>query len=289
MIMVMVMTMLCGSDVESVVISYLEPCCLASFFMECGLDFGKKFIYDARKCMLECEEVNRIFRIFPGIILIGLSFYGEGEIMVPLDRVLYCDVMGINYMIWEKMTNIVELKLIDYNTELGKLINLRKLTIQTNHDHASPFLYGISGCKKLDTLKLLNFEFCRKDIMEMLKCKNLVNLEIDGIIEFTVYEFAKFEWNISVLKLRNCDETNLDILLSCPNVKYVRIVDWKELIDVAALVKCVKLERVEIVRCPKLMDVSAILRKCMKLRRVRVKDCGKLENLSVMGNMLDAM
>ena len=289
--------MLRSSDVESIVISYLEPHCLASFFIECGLNFRKKFMYDARGCVLGLKEINDIFSVFPGVILTGLSFYDDQDaIMIPFGGVLCCEVIARYDILSTKclprqlgeMVNMVELKLINYDhdtkLDVGVWMNLRELTIQIDGAFSSPFLDNISECKRLDTLRLLIFEFCRGDFVEMSKCEKLVNLEIDGLTKAEGCEFAKYKWNVDVLKLGHYFEaTNLDILLSCPNVRYVRIVDWEDLVDIDALVKCTKLERVEIVRCPKLMNVSAVLKECVKLRRVRVRDCA--EKLNIMGNV----
>lgn len=289
--------MLCGSDVESVVISYLEPWCLASFFVECGLDFGKKFMYDARKRVLGLKEINEIFGIFPGIILMGLSVYDDGkyEIVVPLGKLMFCEIQkqpdcysDVLQREVAKMVSVTELKLIDYEkrTKFGEWVNVRKLTIKIEKSKSSPYLNGISRLKKLNTLKLLNFEFCMNDFIEMSKCENLVNLEIDELIPWEINVFAQLNWNINVLKLGHCAGLNLNMLMNCPNVKCVEIKYWDNLMNITTLAKCTKLERVTIGGCPKLKDVS-ILGECVGLKKVIIRECPELEGVVMLIERLE--
>lgn len=188
--------LLCGNDVASVVISYLEPWYLANFFVNCGLDFGMKFVYDARGYMWKSEEINMIFSMFSGVILTGLSFSAARNVSftIRLDKVMFCEVRRCISRVCvlpeqlDEMSSMIELKLIDYNQDsdlsgLCRYKNLRKLTIERIGSVSSPYLWGIYRCERLVSLKLKNIRLISEEIKMISRCQNLVCLEIDGMTD----------------------------------------------------------------------------------------------------------
>lgn len=267
--------LLCGNDVTSVVISYLKPWCLANFFVEYGLDFGMKFIYDARGYVLKSEEINLIFSMFPGVVLVGLSFYDVKNVSfaVRLDKVMFCEMrrcvgeMYLPYQLGEisGMNDIIGLKLIDYcgESDLSRLCrygNLQKLVIERINCLSSPYVRGISECEKLVSLKLINIKLVEEDMKEISRCRKLVRLRIDGRMRRGNMRLECE--NLHVLKLRYYDGYSFSIL-GCPNVRRVRLENCVNLRDVDGLGG--GLEFLEIVGCP-----SLDLRKYISLKNVRV-------------------
>ena len=103
--------LLCGKDVASIVISYLSPCCLVNFFVDCGLDFDMKFVYDGKGYVLGWREVNFIFGAFCNIALVGLTFKNSKErpfFVNSMSKLAYCGMQcGMqNLMFVRYLSNI---------------------------------------------------------------------------------------------------------------------------------------------------------------------------------------
>ena len=59
-------------DVLGIVIAYVGPNDLVSFFIAHQLDFRMKFKYDAFRYRLIVDQANLMFTYFPNIVVVGL-------------------------------------------------------------------------------------------------------------------------------------------------------------------------------------------------------------------------
>lgn len=273
--------MVLSPDVISTVVKYLEPKCLPRFMMDerCCLE---KFVYDGSRYMMEFDECNAVYGMFPNIILVGMYFRDVGcnwtrnEFIIDVGRVVRCGVIcGERFRTSElprqlrECVGIKVLNLIDYddkiiNCDLSQFVNLHTVNIVTKNSSSSQYLHGLSKCKKLKCLRLVNVSLCTNDVREICKCKNLIHLEISNhIVNNLVCD------KLHSLVIRNFIGKHLNNI-KCDEVKCILLENCKHLNDIYNLRNFKNLECIEIVRCNKLKDVS-VLDECVNLKWVRIE------------------
>ena len=281
-------------NVASIVVGYLEPMCLGCFFINEGLDWGMKFIYDGSICLkiLTYDECNEVFGMFPNIVLVGIHMYDMSintkmitNLNVNVKKLIRCrltcgDELHQVYLFEQlklfTFSSLKTLNLINFGYKLNKCDlsghdNLRNLNIVSNVQ-SSPYLKGISKCKELKCLRLVDVSLCDNDNKEISKCHNLIHLEI------SVQHIVKLNCkNLRTLIINNKNNSflcqyfrNLNGI-RCGNIRCIMLENCDGLEDIYKLREFPYLECVEIVGCGRL-DVS-VLDECVNLKWVRVRGC----------------
>ena len=143
------------------------------------------------------------------------------------------------------------------------------IRIVQNHGGHSPYLKGLSKCCNLRTLKIVDLLMCDADVEELSMCKHLVKLKFSG----NLTRYNTFRCNgLRMLKIKNYQDEDLEIMMNCLNLQCVEIVGWNILTNVEMLSDLKMLRRVKLRRCCKLRDVE-VLRRCRRLKYVRILEC----------------
>lgn len=278
------------TDVVTIIILYLEPKQMINFFREFGLDFGMKFLYDARNWPLECAEINIVFGSFTGIGLTGITFYDVGinfvcPFVVPLNKLTYCGIyywnkFGVISDLLKKLCRLIDIRVLDIGgchmahvKALRKCRNLENLTLRRADSLTTPRVHDLYLCHGLRVLKMANMVLYWRDLMELKMCKRLEHLEFFKMLYRMGANIGgcKLECGgVRVVKMQRCGIEDLGILGGCVSLEDVEIIECEELRDVSELGKCERLRSVKIRRCGKVGDVSELV-KCGMLGNVRIR------------------
>lgn len=268
-------------DVASTVMKYLEPQCLVSFMMDerWRLGMEMKFVYDGSRHVMHFDECNKVYGMFPNMVLVGMHFYDMGcnrKFVMNVRKVTRCKVTCLNwihtYEVAEQLEECVGVKvlsLIDYGKavkkcDLSKCVNLHTINVVTKCSGSSQYLDGLSKCEGLKCLRLVGVKLCQNDVKEICKCSNLIHLEIsDQITGSFVCD------KLRSLVIRRFIDRNLNNI-DCYGVKCILLENCEQMDDISKLKKFPNLECVEIVGCDRLKDVS-VLDACVNLKWVRIE------------------
>ena len=271
-------------DVVNVVVKYLEPKCLGSFWRDRGLDWGMKFIYDGSNFPLYWDEIDVCFGGFDGIVLVGIGLYNmikrKSQLRVNLNKIKYCglyesndfvqkrgnlsDLSLLNYLI--DVVNVIKLKIVDFymtNVKiLCKFVKLKCLIVEKRKHLFSTFLREIDKCEKLKYLKVVNMMMDCNDFNDISKCRNLVSfywlgkssrncvLECDSLRKF---------------RLVNNNSEDLSIISGCTGLRNVSIKNCEYMNNMFELESCRELRNIVINRCPLLRGWNFSTEFCDKL------------------------
>lgn len=265
-------------DVALIVVKFLEPRCLGSFWRDQGLDWGMKFVYDGSDFPLYCEEVDVYFGVFSGIVLVGIGLFNnkfkEFGGKLNLGRVVRCGLYENNsYVEFTRCTNlgllnylvgvksIVELKLVDFYildmSILREFDGLTSLIIERDKRALSTYLNGVYKCKGLKCLKISKVLLVYNDLYNISKCKELVRFAFRGTV--TCEYVCKLGCSkLEEFKLMDSNVGNLCIIGDCHRLRNVSIRNCDLLSDVGVLALCGELRSVMIDGCPLLREVDVL-------------------------------
>lgn len=272
-------------DIIHIVIQYLEPLCLGNFFVKYDLNYEMKFVYDSKNAIIEGEELNVVFAIFPNMVLIGMTIdtfncCDNSEYNYNLNRFVnlsHCGLYKLGLTIKSKLfknefkhickiTNIKKLQLYNcyaFNDILLLCRELKHLVIGKNYVD-SPILLSISNCTKLRKLVIYDNIFMDDDEIHMLsKLTELTHLKL---FVNMMSNFPLNCANLRTLKIKNMTNNTLNIVKGCYNLEHLVIINCTNLTDVSALKECPKLKSVT-VRGFALDDNV-----WRDLRRIKIKD-----------------
>lgn len=267
------------ANIASIVVKYLEPRCLVSFLRDEKI--RGRFVYDGSPYILDYDECNVVYGMFPDVVLVGIHFCDLGVsdargFVMDVRKVVRCrvtcDLESELCMLPKQLDECVGIKvlsLIDYGKimkicDLSKFVDLHTVNIVTNERDNSQYLRGLEKCKNLKCLRLVNVMLSYNDIEEICKCKKLIHLEISQHINNTLYCD-----NLCTLILNNFIGCNLN-LISCYKIKCIMLINCKTLTDVSKLKQFPDLECVEIIGCDKLKNIN-VLDECVNLKWVRIE------------------
>lgn len=251
-------------DIARVVMVYLGPKQIVNFFKECGLDFGMKFMYDARCEMMKCDEINYVLGKFSNIVVTGVFYDASVEIMcsfvVNMIKVSHLAVEcgGTNdadKMIIRKllmlMPNVTKLDIIDCSMRALKGVNvcvkLEHLTVKIKNNDISPYLEGISKCESLCTLTLERVQLNCDDFNEISRCNRLVRLEMYGGSCIPKNIRCK---SLRVLRFKNCYKSCWEDVCGCDRVERISINGWYNLMNIEGMKGYSGLKKLRIKHCP---------------------------------------
>lgn len=130
-------------DIMKIVVTYVNPELISSFFLKWNINFDVKFTYNASHWELSSINFNNMFGQYQGIIITGMYLTDECDIKIPI---VHSRVVYLKYFLSTSNKFFCAKK-------LEKYVNLRFLGVHTSL--AINNMEVIYGLKKMRTLFLI--------------------------------------------------------------------------------------------------------------------------------------
>lgn len=253
-------------NISLIVVKYLPPNIISSFFLHEGIDLDVVFVYDAFNYKMDCATFNNIFSQFRGIMIVGMYLTDDCEIIVPI---VDSRIRRIEYRYGG-----VDL------SRLNKYINLRHVYIRT-----SVLICGVEVISNMVKLrKFILFTdnvFALEPLVRRMPNLRRLFLPLGRVVDgYNVVKFRKLE-SICINYYRSkCDSDFSDMMSKIKRLKYIIVIGMTcDLIP--NLMKCHRLKTMRFIMCNKLVVVDN-LHLVKKLHYVEFRSC---DNLTLVNNL----
>ena len=281
----------------NIIIMYVKPRKLISFFIKQGLNRFMKFYYDARGCTN--KNLHDICEYFPNISFVGITlcdcWVDDVNIGVRNHMIRHLEIVGSMHaykfvtLPFKGLTYDSLYKFIEFGSSVGlnikiqnkihfiELTNLRLLRVSSKSGLYDS-LGGIIKCKKITSISLLECEVSKKSINFLMNFLRLKHLELNGIaigkikiisssLRYVVLKSPKFLGpheltflecpNLKSIEVASNELTNAFAPM-CPNVKIMIMYNCGRFRNVASLIKYRELSHVTFMNCPNIMKTDVI-------------------------------
>lgn len=190
-----------ANDVLSVVLLYVKPSDLPSFFINNNLNMHRSFKYSAFGIMLRIYEVRKMFHRFPNMILLGLSItYDDVKVMNFNDMLVY---------------------------ELHKLVNLEIIGIGISNTFTYFDSCIFTKCVNIKNVIINNMKICEGIRADITLCKNIRSIQFTNCVWDTPISFITYLPRLRAVKFttEKIIEGEMAILQKCPKLRMLEIVN----------------------------------------------------------------
>lgn len=279
-------------DVQRIIIMYLSPYQLFTFFEVEKLDRKMKFAYNLchkTVCMAVAQSIHspnfvkympndayiayKIWAYFPSIVMVRISI-----------SCLLFDKIGPNLMLLQglELHGCLQRQLC----ELSSIVRLRSLTLWGAQN-----IRDIGALSVFGELRYLAIYDCQvvRNIDFVINCKKLKSLRISTSFE-SLHDVLQ---NLNGLVGHKCikhlyfsvynELENLDALIGCDNLRTVNLRVCKRLKNIDGLLKCKLVRQIILSQCSNLTTVDPTLN-CPKLEHIDLSWGWDLMNVDFLGN-----
>ena len=261
-------------DIACIVMRYLNPTHLDSFFVQCGFDFRNKFVYDARDWIFESNKLDNVnmFSNFCNIVLTGITFKifdvnDINNIGFCLNNLSYIGLYSSSQLI--NIQKKILTKLWNNNIKILKITNchsksiaqiaelcggIKSLILDRKKYGDSPYLTGLSHYGKLKKLQIKDCMYINdNDIQELSACNSLTHLKLHVKLSICIGSGLNCK-KLRLIKFKYCNIQTLDLLEGCSSLEYVLLEKCNNLRNICGLLYCPKLKKIIIRECKSLKD-----------------------------------
>lgn len=222
-----------SQDVLNVMVMYVELEALIPFFLQYGLNFGRKFRYDAWGKVIGSENLD----IFSGMNVVGVGLKWCDYSDVVLRGLIRVTLVGnrdyehdgkIKEML-KKCTNVE--KLVFYRMDMNDFDFLAEFKRLKSMVFMKCFWYVGNGkffskCENLHTLSF-NCLIHDDDVRVISKCVNLKVLKVGGLrcsgnVKLCCPNLRKFV----LIETLNESNSNLSVLSGCESLRVIKLVEY---------------------------------------------------------------
>lgn len=278
-------------DVARIIITYLTPDKLVLFFLEHRIDLRIRFKYDVSCEALYVDKFNRIFDMFPNIIIMGIFlknpyshniFDGIRMECNGLRCVKIINNTNIDIDIAE-LTKCINLRILEicggkcFNVEKIYDFNLYYLRLPFDGD----YLYDLGRiASNMPRLRHINIPFGNSS--ELVRFRNLQSIAFSDRIccEKDIIVLGQLE-GLKCVKFVDCRLDELLDLSKCCNLRSLQLISCGRVNIIDGFAKLTKLQHVYISCCHDLISILS-LERCINLVSIELKFCMKLRNANVL-------
>lgn len=198
------------NGVLDVVLLYVKPSDLCSFFISNNLDMHMSFKYSAFGDLLRVREVKKMMCRFPNMILLGLSITYDNEKTKNFNDVLMC-----------KLHKLVNLEIVGIDHELC-FNSLGKYT------HFDSLIF--TKCVNVKNVIIKNMKICLQIHINIVLCKNIKSIRFTNCKWTTSIHFIASLPRLRAVKFttEKIIESEIITLQECSKLRMLEIVNRLE-------------------------------------------------------------
>ena len=292
-------------DVVNIVIKYLEPKCLRNFWIDEGLDWEMRFVYDGSNFPLYWDEINVCFGEFDGIMLVGIGLYNNiyydivnninydivnniyydivinndndndniikrvKQLKVNLNKIKYCGLYENPHFAQKRDDSCSNLSLLNYLVDAVSVIKLKIVDFYMSN---MGILHKFVDLKRLIIEKRVGNR--STFVRGIYKCENLRYLKIVNLM-LDCSDFNNISKCRNLVSFDWSGKSSGDCMLECNGLRKFRLVN-NDSEDLSIISGCTGLRNVSIKNCVRMNNMLA-LKSCKELRNVVISGCSLLK------------
>ena len=245
-------------DIITIIILYVHPKKLPSFFIQNNLKFSTKFIYNTLTIPLQIDNLHKQIELFTNVTLTGINIRNLQH-NNDLSN-LKLNPHSIKHAIFSA-ANVVDLKFTTI-TNLNNFINLKTLSLDNCWPIESLTLHH---CPNLRTLSISHT--CISNLNELPQHLRSLNASYCPIQTLLLSHPTLKNINISY-----CTNLTTINIINCPQLRTIVAPNCFKLIS--AIIKCPKLNTLKLTNCFNLLTLTTM---CPNMINLNINKCKKLK------------